>query len=189
MANLTQSQYAQLKTFINAETNPTFVGYRNAGSTGQMAEWLNLYPAADYMLWNTRTKVSEILDSISWDKYTPTDVADNTATFTNRILSVQTKQMNLQNMLIGRDSIDASKANIRAGLRDAVIQLPTGASGAATTAGGANGATVLTACTRKATNGEKYFATVSATNGTVSAFLPVVEGKFSNEDVVNALNQ
>jgi len=189
MANLTQSQLSQLKTFINADTNPTFVGYRTAGSTGQMAEWLNLYPAVDYMLWNTKTKVSDILDSIAWDKYTPTDAADNTATYTNRILSVQTKQMNLQNMLIGRDTIDASKANIRSGLRDAVIQLPTGASGVATTAGGASGATTLAACTRKATNGEKYFATVSATTGSTTAFLPVVEGTFTNDDVVNALNQ
>lgn len=39
---LTTAQLQTLKAAINAETDPTFVAYRNAGSTGQMAEWYNV---------------------------------------------------------------------------------------------------------------------------------------------------
>jgi hypothetical protein len=39
---LTTAQLQTLKTDINANTDPTFVAYRNAGNAGQMAEWYNV---------------------------------------------------------------------------------------------------------------------------------------------------
>lgn len=183
---LTNTQLQTLKAAIAAETDATFSAYRDAGSTGLMAEWLNGVSATD--VWRTDAPVAAVLDAVSWDKYTPTDAPDGSATFTNRLLAVQTKQMNLQNMLIGRERIDASRANIRAGLRDAVIALPTGAGGSLTTAGGVGGTTVLGACMRKATRAEKVFATTQATTGTSTAFLLGWEGSISDADVVLALS-
>ena len=127
-----------------------------------------------------------IYDAIDWSKYTPSDAADGTAIQTNRLLSIQAKQMNLQNMLQGRDTIDASKANIRAGLRDAVTQLPAGASGAMVASGGTSGSAVLAACMRKATRFEKLFSTGPVTTGSTSANLLVLEGQLSSDDAQTA---
>lgn len=192
--NLNPTQLQALKAAILAETDPTFVSLRTTGQTGAMAAWFNLLPAADVLLWNPRAKATGIFDQVVWDKYTPTDVADgSTAAFKDRAEVIKIKQMNLQNMLAFRDVIDATKANIRLGVRDAVIQIPSGVAGAMTTAGGVSGVNVLTAMTRKATRGEALYATAVQAVGTptsnpvLSAYLPVVEGAVTNENVVAAL--
>lgn len=138
-------------------------------------------------VWRTEAPVQGIYDAINWSAYTPNDAPDNTATYTNRVLNIQTKQMNLQNILQGRSTVDASKANLRAGLRDAVIALPAGAGGANVSAGGAGGATVLAACIRKATRIEKLFATQTATTGAVTANLLTFEGAITSDDVQQAM--
>lgn len=176
---MTPSQLATLKADIlaNADTNTIPMTY---AGTEQIRALYNA--ASTTVVWRTEAPVKAIYDAIDWSKYTPTDAADGTTIQTNRMLSIQTKQMNLQNMLQGRETIDASKLNIRAGLRDAVIQLPSGASGAMVAAGGASGATVLTACTRKATRFEKLFSTGPVATGAVSANLLVLEGQLSIDD-------
>lgn len=181
------SQLLTFKSAIAAETDSFFVTLRNGGETGQMAAWYSDFPPVDYPVWDISTPIDRVYDSISWDKYTPSDVPDGTALFTNRLLIIQTKQMNLQNMLQGRSYVDASKMNIRMGLRDAVIALPAGASGVNVSAAGSSGVTILTALTRKANRLEKLFATGSAITGTVTASLLVVTGSCSNDDIVNAL--
>ena len=85
--------------------------------------------------------------------------------------------------MLFRDKIDGRKANIRAALRDAVIALPAGVAGAAVTAGGASGATVLTALTRNATVTEKILVTSSPTTGNVTAGLMGFEGTVTYQDV------
>ena len=99
--------------------------------------------------------------------------------------------MNLQMMTQGRAALDASKPNIRSGLRDAVIQLPAGSGGAAVTAAGASGVNVLNACTRSATEAEKILATASSgsdTTGSVTARVLGFEGFLSGQDVEAARN-
>lgn len=182
---LTPAQKAIVKAYIDAD--PVLSAFPPIiDGSYEIAKALNLYPAADFMAWNTSTPVKAIYDAISWEKYTPTDAADGTAIYTNRVLAIQTKQINLQNMLQGRDYIDATKANIRAGLRDAVIQLPAGAAGALVTAGGTSGTTVLTACTRKSNVIEKLLAVGNATTGSVTANLLVFEGAISPDEVQDA---
>lgn len=177
---LTAAQYATLKADILANADTNTIPLTNAGSNTITA----MYNAASTTdVWRTDAPVQGIYDAIDWSKYTPVDAPDGTATCTNRLLSIQTKQMNLQSMLQGRSTVDASKANLRAGLRDAVIALPAGAGGALVAAGGVGGVTVLTACTRKATRFEKLFATQTATTGTVTANLLVLEGALSSDDV------
>lgn len=188
---LTPAQLATLKTAISA--NPTWNNQpMTSGGAFAIAADMNLVAAPDFMLWRSEARAADILDAISFDKYTPTDAAGDADTApiaaakTNRLLAIQTKQMNLQLMLQGRDSINAGKANIRASLRDAVISLPSGVGGASTAAGGASGVTVLTACTRKALVGEKILVGSSATTGTVTANLIGYEGQLSSEDVQQA---
>lgn len=138
-------------------------------------------------VWRTDTPVTSILDAIDWTKYTPNDAAAENSIGTQRVLITQTKQMNLQNMLMGRTTLDCSKSGIRAGLRDAVISVPTGASGANTNPGGASGATVLAACTRMANHIEALLAGADATTGTTTAKLLVYEGQIGRDEVQQAL--
>jgi hypothetical protein len=182
---------SQLQTFRNAmlaETDPVFVALRTAGATGQMADWLNGAAVPAHTVWSTSVPVSAILDAIAFNSYTPVPAADGTAAFTNRVLAIQTKQMNLQNMLIGRERIDASRQRIRSGLLDAVIDLPAGTNGNLVSAGGPGGDRVMNALTRPATRFERIFAVNSATTGNITAFLLNLEGAVSDADVVLALN-
>lgn len=177
---LTNTQLQALKADIAAD--PAFAGKPlTSGAAYEIAE---AYKAdSGQKVWRTDAPVSSIIDAINWTSYTPNDAPDNTATYTNRALLAQTKQMNLQLMLQGRQSINASLANLRAGLRDAVIQVPTGAGGAMTAPGGASGATVMTVCTRNANRAENLFAAPSQTTGTVSAKVLTFEGYITSEDV------
>ncbi len=177
---MTPTQIATLKADIDANSDMNTQPMTSAGTAAIQA----LYNAASTTdVWRTEAPVQSIYDAIDWSKFTPVDAADTTVIYTNRLLSIQTKQINLQSMLQGRTTVDASKANLRAGLRDAVIALPAGASGAAVAAGGVSGVNVLNACLRKATRFEKLFATATATTGSVTANLLVLEGQLSVDDI------
>ena len=176
---LNPTQRATLLAVVTADN--TANGFRTAQDTFSLRAWLNAPGAVS--VWRTDAPVSAILDSITWSSYTLNDAADNTATFTNRALLAQTKQMNLQLMLQGRQTIDASKATLRAGLRDAVIQLPTGAGGAMVVAGGVSGAITLAACVRTATRAEGALAAASQTTGATSAQILTFEGVVAEDDV------
>ena len=180
---LTTAQIATLKADIAANSDTNSQPMSNAGHA-EIARLYNLASTTD--VWRTDAPVSGIADAINWAAYTPTDTPDGTALYTNRALVIQTKQMNLQMMLQGRTTVDASRANIRAGLRDAVTGLPAGASGAVVVAGGANGITVLTALTRKALRIEKLFMGATATTGPVTANLLVYEGGIAADEVATA---
>lgn len=134
--------------------------------------------------WRTEVPTKTVRAAITLSSYTPNDAADGTATFTNRALVAQNKQINLQLMLQGLDTIDASLPQARADLRDAVIKLPTGAAGALVSASGVSGVNVLTACTRFASVGELVVATEaqgSDTTGTVTARVFTWQGTFSDQ--------
>lgn len=145
-----------------------------------IADALNV-STADYFVWQTSMPATAVFDAITWANLTPQDVPDGTTTWTNRALCCQGKQFNVQTMLTGRESINPSKANIRAGLQDALTQVPSGAGGAARSAGWAS---VQTAMQRKATRAEKALST-----GTGSAASPALlgfEGQLSYQDVLDA---
>ena len=180
---LTTAQIAALKADILANSDLNSQPMSNLGSL----EIAKLYNAASTTpVWRTDAPVSAINDAIDWSKFTPVDAVDATVIYTNRLLMIQTKQINLQSILQGRTTVDASKANVRAGLRDAVIALPAGAAGATVAAGGAGGVTVLNAMTRMATRFEKLFAGADATTGPTTAKLLVIEGAVSGDDIQTA---
>jgi hypothetical protein len=180
---MTPAQLAALKADILSD--PAFTGLpANLDGAYEISAAYAVVVAVD--VWRTDANVAAIYDAIDWTKYTPTDAPDGSAIYTNRVLAVQTKQINLQNMLQGRQTVDASLAHIRSGLRDAVIALPTGAGGAATSAGGPSGATVVSALTRKANRGEALFAAGPVQTGTVSAKILAFEGTLTPEQVQQA---
>ena len=181
----TPALIATLKAAIAAETDAEFVALRDAGATGAMSEWFNVPSATS--VWGTAVPVGVVQDAIDYTAYTPNGTIDATAAVTNRLLAAQTKQMNLQLMLQGRDSMNSARSRTRASLLDAVTGLPTGTAGAPQSAGGADGARVLNALTRAATRGEKLFIAANATTGTVTASLLVYEGQISNGDIAQAL--
>ncbi len=189
---LTTVQIAALKADILANPDLNSQPVTNLGAI-EIARLYNL--ESTQPVWRTEAPVNAINDAIDWSKFTPVDsvpaanaVSGNAEIhqFNGRLLMIQTKQMNLQSMLQGRTIVDASKANIRAGLRDAVIALPAGASGANVVAGGSGGVTVLNAMTRMATRFEKLFAGADATTGAVTAKLLVIEGAVSGEEIQTA---
>lgn len=184
---MTPAQLQTLKTAILADNTLNAFPNNTDGAAG-IAALLNTLAVPDFMVWRTEVPVANIFDAITWVNYTAADPPEATGIYTARAMAIQTKQMNLQNMLTGRATLDASKVNVRAGLRDAVVALPAGASGAAVSAGGASGATVLNACTRKALRIEKILTAGPQTTGTVAADVMGWEGQVSYQDVDQARN-
>ena len=130
MAALTNPQLTTLKANINSLF---------PGSTDYDAIAAHYNTVGSVDVWRTDASVSAIYDAITWSAYTPTDTPDGTAIYTNRLLVIQVKQMNIQGMLIGRETINASRNRVREGLNDSVIGIPSGASGAAVSAASGKG--------------------------------------------------
>lgn len=166
----------------------------NGGDANGLTAHLNGVSGTDG--WRSDAPVNNILDAINWSAYTPTETIGSGDTDPllsvkiGRLLTVQTKQMNLQLMLQGRDRLDCRRPNVRGGLRDAVIQVPTGASGANTSPGGASGATVLGQCVRPLTRAELFLAAASQANDTtggITARVPTFEGEVSTPEIVGLM--
>lgn len=182
---LTQAQLVTLKTDILAD--PVLaVKPMTPDAAYEIADAYNTQANPTFNVWRTDASVNAIYDAIDFTKYTPADVAAENLIGIQRLLIIQTKQMNLQNMLQGRTNVDASKANIRNGIRDSVIALPAGASGVNVSAGGSSGVNVLNAMIRPATRGEKLFTTGPQTTGTVTADVMGYEGRIEYTDVIAA---
>lgn len=176
--------YPQFKAAILAETDIGFVALRQANETGLMAEWYNQLTAS--IVWRSTTPTDEILNGIIGASLTPTDTPDNTVAYTNRALSCQAKQINLQMYLQKTGTLPTGKLNIRQTLQDALLNVPSGVSGALQDAGWAGTGKVKDIISRSCTRAEKIFASgtfTSAVPGNLGAF----EGMVSNDDILNAL--
>ena len=185
---MTPAQLATIKADILANPDLNAFPAGLDGSYG-IAALYNLPAVPAFTVWRTDTPVSAINDAIDDTKFTPTDLPTVTQLpaeamlWLNRSQMVLIKQANLQRLLQGRDTVDASKANVRASLRDALIALPTGANGANTSASGASAVNALTACTRAATRIEKLLVTSSPQTGTVAAGVMGYEGQVSYQHI------
>lgn len=157
-AGLSDAQIATLRPIVLAE--PTLATARATGDDYAIAAWCNAAASPAYKVWNSSTPTSVIGDAVGWSSLTPVDMPDSTVVYTNRVLFSQAKQTNLQILIQGRDSLPTNKANIRAGLQDALTNLPTGAGGASIAAGWT---AVKTAIQRSATNAEKVLASGAGT--------------------------
>lgn len=189
---LTTAQLAALRADIAADPVLSLLPVTGDGSY-TIADAYNLPAVPAAVVWDVAVPVRKIMDTFNFASFTPTDTVPESNVdqaslqrFLSRMLVIQTKQMNLQLMLQGRDTVDASLANFRAGLRDALIAIPSGAAGAGVAAAGASAVTALTACTRPATRAERLFATGQATTGSVTAWIMGYVGPISYAEVAQA---
>lgn len=183
------AQLGVLRTAINAQTDPEFVGYRDAGATGAMAEWLNGNHASQ-LAWDSSSNWSEIQNAIDYAKYTPatanipTDIAGLC-----KLMAIMIKLTVQQNMLLGMvNGVNATNAGLVSAILDTTIQIPAGVGGAVVSPGGAAGVAVATVMARKASKAEALFITTTPTFGGVTAALLSWEGTVTSNDVVQAIN-
>ena len=185
---LTNAQYVTLKNYILSDSTLNVFTNNEDGDYEIMLK-LNAIATPDFIVWNTETSATDIVNAVNWDKYTPTDSVPtdtqlNVEIWKARAQAAQIKRDNLWALTdVTNGFINAAKPNIRSALRDAVIALPTGAGGASTTSGGASGVNVLTACTRKARLIEKVLTTGAATTGTVTADVMGFVGEIQRQEV------
>ena len=174
------AQNAIIKAYIQSipELNTAPV---DGDGLGIIRDALNAKASPLFYVWRTTTQASDIGNAIVWSALTPVDTPDGTTIYTNRALLCQAKQINIQTLIQGRDSVASNKPSIRSGLQDALTGIPSGVAGASV-GGGWNA--VKTAMTRTASVLEKLLAT-----GTGTAVTPAdlgFEGSIDNNSVDTA---
>ncbi len=170
---MTPAQYTTLKSLADADQTASALIAQ--GNDIGLADWMNA-PTSQY-IWRQYTPADDVFDAIVWANLTPIDAPDGTALWTNRALLCQAKQINLQIMLQGKERIATAKATTRAGLSDAMLNVPSGASGATQSAGWA---AVKSVISRIGTRAEMALATGAGTQGSPSA--PSFDGTISAYD-------
>lgn len=177
---LTTQQVATLKAYILAD--PVLSAKpMTSGGAAEIAVALNQPAAVAFYVWRNSTPAADILDAIVWASLTPADTADGSAIYTNRALVAQARQLNLQIILQGRESIPTGRPNVRQGLTDALLGVPTGVGGALLDAGWLGAGKVKTTITRQTSVVEKLFATGTGTVGVPGVL--VYEGPITSDDV------
>lgn len=189
---LTTSQNAALRAAILADPVLSQIPIGGDGDI-TIAEAFNQPSSPQVMVWRNDAPVQAIFDTFNWGAFTPTDTMPESNVdqasiqrYVARLLAIQTKQMNLQLMLQGKETVDATLANFRSGLRDALIAVPSGVNGAGVVVAGASAANALTACTRRATRAEALFVSGPAQTGSVTASLMTFIGELTPADVNTA---
>ena len=153
---LTAAQLQTLKAAITAETDATFVSYREQGATGLMANWLNEAAAPAFYIWRSSIPPTEYREKIVWTE------VDGLTVGKARIWEWVTENMTAD--------LDASKANVRAGLAEVWPANQT-------TRG-----QLLAIANRAASRIEKLFA--SGTGSTASPATMAVEGPIRYEEFI-----
>lgn len=157
-----------------------------------IAGWYNQLASPNFFGNYSVVPASDIFNAVTWKNLTPTDAvptdtALNVAIWNARNAMCQTLQMNIQTLLLGRTTIDATKGKIRSAFQDALSTVPSGAGGASVDAGWT--ATQKILC-RKLTFMEKLVADTStgAGDSNTTAATTTFEGLLSNGDVSTARN-
>jgi hypothetical protein len=182
---MTPAQLATLKAHIAANQDPAVISAAATGNDTELARLYNL-PSTFYV-WRSTTPADEIADAILWDRLTPVDTPDGSAIQTNRLLLCQVKQMNLQVLLQGRDTIGTGRLNLRNGLSDALQNVPSAAGGAPQDAGWAGAGRVKAVINRLATVAERAFATGTGTTA-VPGNLGSFAGSLTIQDIGDIRN-
>lgn len=154
------AQLTILKAGILAETDPVFVGYRTAGSTGAMADW---YCLADpvFVTWKTNVPLNQVGDNMVGTEFAGLSTLNATRLQTIAQYSPA--------------GINPSTADRRAFFDDVF----SGAGGVLTRA------KLLILWKRFALRGEKLFATGTGTDAAPATL--GYEGRITNSDVLAAL--
>ena len=185
--NLTSAQQTTFAAAINANTSTipalpgvtsTFVGVEvknvpqgnDRDGAAAVAAFYNQLAVGPFLLFNSAVLNSDIFNQVLFANYTPNDAitSGNASQWTAASMACQGKQFNLQIMIQPGGTFDATRVNLRKGLKDAMSSLPS-AAGFAAQDGGWNA--TLNTCpnvlTRSATIFESLFAI--ATTGPLAA--------------------
>jgi hypothetical protein len=186
---LTSAQLQTLKAAILAD--PTLNAFAN-GSDGNFDLAVKLsttLASPTFFVYRTNVPPQEIFDQIAWANLTPNDAPDTTQQWANRSLECQGKQFNLQILVQGQTAVNAARANVRAGLQDALTNVPSGAGGSIVSAGWVGIRDNVLG--RSATRIEKILATTTVQqDGSTMAKSATMtyEGTISSVDVQAARN-
>ena len=160
---LTTAQLVTLKAAILAETNPTFVALRQAGATGQMAEWLNGTLAPNQSAWLSSASAMALDEGASYSLF-------------DSIIAGKRDAWALFLRYAPRNMTRARNRKVVTDVWGNAIATSVAES-------------ILLASTRPITRGEGYLGgAATATTGTVTALNLAWEGAISNDDVVQAVN-
>ena len=184
MSTLTQAQQDTLIAFIQADPVMNALPHTQDGASA-IADLLVVEATPAFRVWKSDTLVVDIYNQLNWANYTPANpdaVLDANVIYTNRSLACQGKQFNLQTLLSGRDYLDTSKANVRAGLQDATTAIPSGANGA-TKSGGWTAIQLI--IQRNANIIEHLFATGTGTEASPATMS--FEGRLSSSELYEIL--
>ena len=137
---LTTTQSATLAADIAADPVLNALPHNSDGAF-EIARQYNLPANPLFYVWRSDASVDNIFDAITWASMTPADVpsaADSVQliqTQINRGLICQSKQINLQILLQGRTTLNATKLKVRQALTDSLQSVPAGVNGANLDAG------------------------------------------------------
>lgn len=196
--NLTPAQLATLKAAILANTNAIPAGQPFAGvqvkdvpnnSDGNLAVagWYNQTAAPQFVVWRD-VPMEAVLNAYTPANMTPVDAVPTTPQLTvtvyqARAQACQCKQINFQNLTLGRSVAPMKRSGYRAGLQDCLTNIPSGANGALLAA---NWVAVRDAAKFDARYIEAMFATGTGSSATPGDL--VVEGLLDAASVGAALN-
>jgi hypothetical protein len=157
---LTQAQLVTLKNAINANTDPAFVAYREAGATGAMADWYNVNSAFVVWKWSvTIVETGEAFNGSEWAGMTSANI--------ERLACVAT--------YLSR--YNPSDSDVRAMFND----IWSGAGGQITRAN------LLALWKRFALKGEQLYCTGTGTDAVPGVLNATAQGDISNDNIVQAL--
>lgn len=187
MTLLTPQQSATLKTDIEADPVLSLLTV-GSDSASIIAEAYKLFPLVDFYVFRTDVKKDEIQNCIIYDNMTPMQAVPTSTQlavdiWAARCLLAQSKQFNLQNLLLGVESFNFSLPNIRKGFQDALTVLPTKSDGTNQNAGWT---TLQAIIYRKANRLEKLLATGDGTTALPATMS--VEGSLTYSEIAIVLN-
>jgi hypothetical protein len=156
---LTQAQLQTLKTAINTNTDPTFVGYRNSGNAGAMAGWYNV--ASTFVVWKWSVTIVE-----TGEAFNGTEWAGKTSADIERLTSVATYL----------SQYNASDDDIRTMFND----IWSGAGGQITRAN------LLALWKRFALKGEQLYCTGTGTDAVPGKLNATAQGDITTQNILDA---
>ncbi len=161
MSHLSKDQLLTLKAAILAETDPTFVGYRNANDKPSMAAWFNADTSPAFIVWKTSVPVAQV------------GIATNSAELAG-LTTANTSRLQVLAMFSG-GAFNPSIADVRAGF-DSIFS---GAGGQLTRAA------LLALWKRTARRLEKLYAAGTGSDGSPASL--VFEGTIDSGHIGEAL--
>ena len=162
--NLTQPQLVTLKANINAEIDPTFVGYRSTGQTGAMANWYNV--DSSFIVYKPRVPTLDIGAAVNY-------------------VAVEAMVASSQNALSLFYTMNPSDfAPTRSDQRSYLANTFSGALGGQ---GQASRDALEALYRRPALRGEKVYVTGTGTTVAPGALDATANGQMTNQNILDAL--